>query len=59
MEEVMIYSLSNTETKLEKLTNHGMLESMTLDLYAFKAKYAEAVRNKLLTASDVWRRWLV
>lgn len=50
--------LSNTEIKLEQLTNHGMLEAMTLDLYAHRAKYAEAVRNKLLTDDQVYFRWL-
>lgn len=35
------------------------LESALLDLYAFRAKYAEAVRAGLLTEHQVWQRWLV
>ena len=35
------------------------IELALLDLYAFKAKYAEAVRAGLLTENQVWRRWLV
>jgi len=34
------------------------LEEMLLDLYAFKAKYAEAVRHGLLTEEQVYFRWL-
>lgn len=34
------------------------LESALLDLYAFRAKYAEAVRHNLLTERQVYLRWL-
>lgn len=35
------------------------LESAMLDLVIFKSKYAEAVRNGLVSEHEVWRRWLV
>lgn len=35
------------------------IEGALLDLYAFRAKYAEALRFGLLTDEQVYRRWLV
>ena len=35
------------------------IESALLDLYAFRAKYAEAVKSGLLTEREVYLRWLV
>lgn len=34
------------------------IESALLDLYAFRAKYAEAVRAGLLTDHQVWERFI-
>jgi hypothetical protein len=34
------------------------LETALLDLYAFRARYAEAVKHNLLTEEQVYFRWL-
>lgn len=43
----------------DELTNEGLLESLQIDWLAFRAKYAEAERHKLLSTQQIWRRWLV